>query len=48
LGNDIEAGLLPHDEPMMARLIKDVCFENAARFLGIKNFGDWATTSDEH
>ena len=26
LGNDIEAGLLPDDEPMMARLIKDVCF----------------------
>jgi glucuronate isomerase len=36
LGNDIEAGLLPDDEPMMARLIKDVCFENAARFLGIE------------
>jgi glucuronate isomerase len=36
LGNDIEAGLLPDDEPIMARLIKDVCFENAARFLGIE------------
>jgi glucuronate isomerase len=36
LGNDIEAGLLPDDEPMIARLIKDVCFENAARFLGIE------------
>jgi hypothetical protein len=40
LGNDIEAGLLPDDEPMMARLIKAVCFENAARFLGIENLGD--------
>jgi glucuronate isomerase len=36
LGNDIEAGLLPDDEPIMARLIKDVCFENAAGFLGIE------------
>jgi glucuronate isomerase len=36
LGNDIEAGLLPNDEPMMARLIRDVCLENAARFLGIE------------
>jgi glucuronate isomerase len=35
LGNEMEAGSLPDDEPMMARLIKDVCFENAARFLGL-------------
>ena len=36
LGNEMEAGSLPNDEPMMARLIKDVCLENAARFLGLK------------
>jgi glucuronate isomerase len=36
LGNDIEAGLLPNDEPTMARLIRDICLENAARFLGIE------------
>ncbi len=36
LGNEMEAGSLPNDEPMMARLIKDVCIENAARFLGLK------------
>jgi len=35
LGNEIEAGSLPDDEPMMARLIKDVCLQNAARFLGL-------------
>ncbi|MFZ3380623.1 MAG: glucuronate isomerase [Candidatus Acidiferrales bacterium] len=40
LGHDIEAGLLPDDEPMMTRLIRDVCLENAARFLGLKDFGD--------
>ncbi len=40
LGNDIEAGLLPDNEPMMARLIRDVCFENAARFLGLQNVAD--------
>jgi len=35
LGNEIEAGSLPDDEPMMARLIKDICLENAVRFLGL-------------
>ena len=36
LGNEMEAGSLPDDEPMMARLIKEVCLENAARFLGLR------------
>jgi glucuronate isomerase len=40
LGSDIEAGLLPDDEPIMARLIRDVCLENAARFLGLTDFGE--------
>ncbi|MGA8409448.1 MAG: glucuronate isomerase [Candidatus Acidiferrales bacterium] len=40
LGNDIEAGLLPNDEPMLARLIKDVCLDNAARFLALPNLAD--------
>jgi glucuronate isomerase len=35
LGNEIEAGSLPDDESMMARLIKGICLENAARFLGL-------------
>jgi glucuronate isomerase len=36
LGNEMEAGSLPDDEAMMARLIKDVCLENSARFLGLR------------
>jgi glucuronate isomerase len=36
LGNEMEAGSLPEDETMMARLIKDVCLENASRFLGLR------------
>ncbi|MFZ0520963.1 MAG: glucuronate isomerase [Candidatus Acidiferrales bacterium] len=40
LGNDIEAGLLPNDETMMARLIQDVCFENAVRFLDLPGLAD--------
>jgi glucuronate isomerase len=39
LGKEMEAGLLPDDELLMARLIADVCGENAARFLGIANAG---------
>ena len=35
LGNEIEAGLLPDDEAMMERLIGDICWKNAARFLGL-------------
>ena len=40
LGNDIEAGLLPNDEAMMARLLQDVCHDNAARFLGLPGLAD--------
>ncbi len=35
LGADIEAGLLPADESLAGRLIEDVCFGNAAAFLGL-------------
>jgi glucuronate isomerase len=40
LGNDIEAGLLPDDETMMARLLQDICHDNAARFLGLPGLAD--------
>ena len=40
LGNDIEAGLLPNDETMMARLLQDLCHDNAARFLRLPGLAD--------
>lgn len=39
LGQEIEAGLVPDDESMMAHLISDICAENAARFVGLKGNG---------
>lgn len=40
LGNDVEAGLLPDDEAMLAGLLRDVCYDNAARFLALPNLAD--------
>jgi glucuronate isomerase len=40
LGSEIEAGLLPEDEALMARLIRDICAGNAARLLGLNDFED--------
>ncbi len=38
LGNDVEAGLLPNDEAWIGRVVRDICYNNAAayfRFPGI-------------
>jgi glucuronate isomerase len=35
LGNEVEAGLLPDDETLIGGMIKNICFDNAARFLGL-------------
>ena len=35
LGNEVEAGLLPHDEEMIGGMIKDICLENAMRYLNL-------------
>jgi glucuronate isomerase len=35
LGNEVEAGLLSHDEEMIGGMIKDICLENAMRYLNL-------------
>ena len=35
LGADIEAGLLPADEQLVGGMIENICFANAANFLGL-------------
>lgn len=35
LGNEIQAGLLPHDEKMIGGMIKDICLENAVHYLNL-------------
>ena len=35
LGADIEAGLLPADEQLVGGVIENICFSNAANFLGL-------------
>ena len=45
LGNEIEAGLLPDDEAMMERLIGDICWKNAAGFLGLGEPAGLPTTN---
>jgi glucuronate isomerase len=34
IGNDVEAGLLPRDRPLLETLVKDVCFRNARQYFG--------------
>ena len=29
LGNDVEAGLLPNDTPLLGKIVEDICFNNA-------------------
>jgi glucuronate isomerase len=36
IGNEVEAGLLPGDEKMIGRMISDICFGNAATYLGLE------------
>lgn len=35
LGNEIESGLLPDNEQMIGGMIKDICLDNAARYLNL-------------
>ena len=36
LGGEIEAGILPDDETLIGGMIKNICFANAADYVGIK------------
>ena len=35
IGSDVEAGRIPDDPALLARLVEDVCFGNALRFFGL-------------
>ena len=35
LGDDVEAGLLPADMPLLTGLVRDIAFRNAAAFFGM-------------
>jgi len=34
-GKDIEAGLIPDDDALSGPMIRDICYGNAQRFLGL-------------
>jgi glucuronate isomerase len=36
LGDDMEGGLLPHDEGLIGKMVSDICANNAASYLGFK------------
>jgi len=36
VGNDVENGELPAREDLLARMIEDICFKNAERYLGLE------------
>jgi glucuronate isomerase len=36
LGDDVEAGRLPHDIGLLGRLVEDVCFKNARSYFGFE------------
>jgi glucuronate isomerase len=35
LGKDMENGQLPADEKLIGTMISDICFDNAANYLGL-------------
>ncbi|MEI6032986.1 MAG: glucuronate isomerase [Verrucomicrobiae bacterium] len=35
IGSEVDRGELPRDIPLLGRLVRDVCFDNAARFFGL-------------
>jgi glucuronate isomerase len=35
LGNDVRSGHLPDDRPLLARAVRNVCFDNAKAYMGL-------------
>jgi glucuronate isomerase len=36
IGRDVEQGLIPADEAALGKLVRDICFDNAAGFFGLE------------
>ncbi len=36
LGSEMENGELPNDEGMIGGMVRNICFENARKFLGLE------------
>ena len=36
LGNDVAAGLIPHDRALLGRMVQDIAFFNARAYLGLE------------
>jgi glucuronate isomerase len=36
LGRDVEKGELPHDIPLLGAMVKNICFDNARKYLGLE------------
>ncbi|HRE80910.1 MAG TPA: glucuronate isomerase [Opitutaceae bacterium] len=36
IGEDVEAGLIPADEAAVSKLVRDICYDNAAGYFGLK------------
>lgn len=36
LGGEVEKGLLPNDEALLGKMIRNICFENASQYLGLE------------
>ena len=40
IGRDVEAGELPDDDALLGRLVEDICYRNAKRYLGLGQSGN--------
>jgi glucuronate isomerase len=36
IGTDVQAGLIPADEAAVAKLVRDICYDNAAGYFGLQ------------
>ena len=36
LGEDVERGMVPRDVPLLAEMVRDICYRNAVAFFGME------------
>ena len=45
LGSEMEKGLIPHDEALVGRMVRDICFGNAERYFNLPHLADKAAVA---
>ena len=46
LGSEVERGILPSDEALVGRMVRDICFGNAERYFGLPSLTSVSTANE--